>query len=431
MPRHVAGTKRRAPRRRQAAPKRQRRAPRIVGHGSYRVKGGAAAGRSRRPRRVGSGLGRSVARFAGAAASALLSGHGTYKVAGNTLINGGAIPSFQSAGDGVRICHREYLADVLGTTGFSLSSYAVQPGLTASFPWLATCALAFEEYRLNGLVYEYRSTSGTAVSTTSAALGSVILATQYNPYEPAFASKQEMDSYEYSTSTSPCENALHAVECAPALNPLSTQFIRNGSVPSGADERLYDVGTFTIATSGQQSAYVVGELWVSYDITLRKPRIDTTSTASMDAQFAHVQCSYGQGLFDSTTAVPFGLVAQQIPTSASSLPIADYFVNGTTLQLYNPGTYLVTVYWTDAVDTLSGAPTASVGTAIVSTNPLYNNGGAAYTVFTSHSACHSALFHVGSPGTGSGNTITYTGPAGMTVGGADIWITCTADYIKP
>ena len=48
------------------------------------------------------------------------------------------------------------------------------------------------------------------------------------------------------------------------------------NVPSGSDRRLYDFGNFQIATIGLQGTSVnVGELWVTYEIELFKPKVIT------------------------------------------------------------------------------------------------------------------------------------------------------------
>jgi hypothetical protein len=246
--------------------------------------------------------------------SSFIRGSGSYHVGRNSLIHGGAVPSFRTVGDGVRLCHREYLGDVSGSIPFDITAYAINPGNPLCFPWLSSLAGSFEEYRFEGLVFEYRSSSG-AIASTAPTLGNVILATQYNVLEPVFTTKQQMDAYEYSTSLVPSATGLHAVECAGALTPVSTLYVRTGAVPAAADARLYDLGIFSIASQGQQGTYQVGELWVSYDIVFRKPLISTLSTSGREPLYAHLQCGYiipgfGTGSADCSTAAPFSPTMQ-------------------------------------------------------------------------------------------------------------------------
>jgi len=132
-----------------------------------------------------------------------ITGYGDYKVSQNTISNGNSVPTFRQGGDGMRVAHREFLSDVTGSIAFTLNSYAIQPGLNVTFPWLSAIAAQFEEYRMDGLCFEFRPSSGSAVSSMSSALGVVIMATNYHVLDATFATKQAMESYEYSTSTVP------------------------------------------------------------------------------------------------------------------------------------------------------------------------------------------------------------------------------------
>ncbi len=46
-----------------------------------------------------------------------------------------------------RIVHRELLATISGSVAFATNSYVINPGLSSSFPWLATQAAGWEQYR--------------------------------------------------------------------------------------------------------------------------------------------------------------------------------------------------------------------------------------------------------------------------------------------
>lgn len=194
----------------------------------------------------------------------------------NSLVNvSDQIPSFGSHKNEVRIRHREYLGDVIssGTAGaFNIQSFAINPGLSATFPWLSqVCGATFQQHRINGMVYEFRSMSADALNSTNTALGSVIMATDYDSKDNVFNSKQQMENSMFGVSCKPSSSMIHAIECARMQTSVSELYIRAGSVPSGADIRLYDLGRFSIATQGFQGTNVnCGELWVSYDITLIK-----------------------------------------------------------------------------------------------------------------------------------------------------------------
>ena len=172
--------------------------------------------------------------------------------------------------------HREFIGDVITgpDSGFNITNFSINPGLYETFPWMSTIAQNFEQYRVNGMVFEFKSTSADALNSTNTALGTVIMATEYNSDSPAFTTKQQMENHEFANSAKQSCSILHPIECARNLTTISELYTRTGDVPSGQDLRLYDLGRFGIATVGQQGANVnIGELWVTYEIELLKPQL--------------------------------------------------------------------------------------------------------------------------------------------------------------
>lgn len=220
-------------------------------------------------------VGRNVGRWLGSGIGSVF-GSGDYVMPKyNILANQGQAPKFVSNGMANTVCHREYLGDVSGSTTFTGNAYSINPGIGLSFPWLSVVAENYEQYKFHGLIYEFRTTS-SEYNNANASLGAVVMATQYNAADAAFSSKQSMENYEGAVSGKPSISIIHAVECAPNSNVLDDLYVRTGAVPAGQDQRLYDIGTFTLATSGQSSSYVIGELWVTYCVELLKPKLPAT-----------------------------------------------------------------------------------------------------------------------------------------------------------
>lgn len=225
---------------------------------------------------AGGALGGVLGRGAGAVLSKIF-GHGDYDISNvghiksNALLNAAQAPTFGSGRVSINVKHREFLGDVISSStagAFSLKSYAINPGLVASFPWLSdVVGPSFQQYRINGMTYEFRSMSSDALNSTNTALGSVVMATDYDSRDVVFASKQQMENSEFGVSCKPSMNMMHAIECARNETAVSELYIRAFAVPDNADIRLYDMGRFSIATIGCQGTSVnLGELWVSYDI---------------------------------------------------------------------------------------------------------------------------------------------------------------------
>lgn len=200
---------------------------------------------------------------------------------GQVSQNACMIPSFKGA-DSTVISKREYIGDIVSgvlsgsATVFTKQTYPLNPGQSSIFPWLSMIASNYEQYDIQGMVFEFKSTSGDATGVNTS-LGTVIMSTQYDPTKPSFQSKLEMEDYFFSSSCKPSSNMLHAIECKNSLSPTAgLLYTRTGTV-TGADLRWSDFGNFTVATQGMPNAgTVLGELWVSYKVKLFKPRLPIT-----------------------------------------------------------------------------------------------------------------------------------------------------------
>ncbi len=227
----------------------------------------------------GAGIGHSL----GATLSRWL-GSGDYTVSSNSIVQrveaSGSVPSMHKEGQSVVIRHKEFLGEIRGKQAFTVvGQYPINPGMYATFPWLSRIANAFQEYRIKGMVYHYVPTSGNAVSSTNAALGSVMIQTTYRSNDNPPATKLEMLNEYWSSENKPSEAFCHPVECNPKENPFNIQYIRNGAIPSNDSVLMYDLGLTTVAVSGQQANdTVLGDLWVTYEIELKKPILSSNVT---------------------------------------------------------------------------------------------------------------------------------------------------------
>lgn len=210
-------------------------------------------------------------------------GSGDYRVgappAMNSLFEGASAypyqPNLTFGEKSIIIKHSEYLGDVITSPvagGFFVQNFAVNPGISGTFPWLSEIAPSFQLYKWRGMIVEFRSRSADALNSVNTALGSVILATDYNAatFSQMFNSKTEMLNYEGAIDCKPSDNMVMGVECDPKRLPLSELYVRTGDVAGNIQN--YDMCSFAIATTGFQGTNVnVGELWITYDVILMKP----------------------------------------------------------------------------------------------------------------------------------------------------------------
>lgn len=236
---------------------------------------------------AGSGLGGMISKWLGS---------GDYSVSQNSLVNSvkasGNIPMMHSEGQTVTVRHKEFLTEVKSSSGFLVQrSFTINPGNSTTFPWLARLANSYQQYRIKGLVFHYVPTSGSAVSSSNNALGSVMLQTSYRSNDSAPTSKIELLNEYWSSEAMPCEAFCHPIECNPAENPFNVQYIRADDllIPTSDSPLLYDMGTTHLCVSGQQATGVtLGDLWVTYEIELKKPIISSNVTTDSFLYTAYV-----------------------------------------------------------------------------------------------------------------------------------------------
>jgi hypothetical protein len=209
-------------------------------------------------------------------AIAKIFGWGAYSVKSNTLWDGTLarqVPHMQSNMENITFRHREYIGDISSSVAFESKVFQVNPGLDDTFPYLAAIARNFQQYKFKGLIFEFKSTSASALNSTNTALGTVALAMQYQSDCPDFSNKNQLLNEMWSVDGKPSENVLLPIECDPTMTTIPLLYTRSGAQPTSSDLKMYDLGKVTIATVGSQAAAVIGELWVSYEVELQKPQL--------------------------------------------------------------------------------------------------------------------------------------------------------------
>lgn len=390
-------------------PKLRTVAKAIVPKGTF-ANGGAMLGGLAGPMgsTIGSMLGKGLA---------AITGFGDYSVKTNTLTTEGlslpqdSVPQFVTNKHATCIKHREYVGDVIVPVTpavFTNSTYALNPGNGSLFPWLSSIATNFQQYKLKGCVFEYKTMSSDYAS--AGPLGTVVLATNYNSNEAPFATKIAMENSEFAVSSKPSMSVIHPIECDPSEQVADILYVRDVSAESASavsDRRLYDWGNFQIATQGLPgvTGNVMGELWVSYDIELYKPIISPgESSGSVWARWKPPTSSSSQWsafVFSADVGATSSLVdtiAVQNPNSAVRLRDGSA-TSYNNLQFLKAGRYSITykLNATLAADTIT-APTFSAGFGGGTPTILY--GSTNYANSTSN-LCFTGTFDVSASAVGS------------------------------
>lgn len=249
--------------------------------------------------------------------SGLYTGMGAYQ--SNDLIDGNLndpIPDFGSDSPeaGIVVSRKEYVCEIYGpaalntdpvtTPAFAYQIIPINPGLEKCFPWVSQIAANYNEFEMLQLIFTFQPTIVESNNTENGQVGQIVMATQYNTSLPPFANMQQMLQASSPSRGKITEIQYQGVECDPSANSGSFgKYVRTGPIPpSAVDPSKYDVGFLQIGLCNISPVYAnvsLGQLYVSYTMRLRKPRLMTTlgNTITKD-----IYISAG----NETAVTPFG-----------------------------------------------------------------------------------------------------------------------------
>lgn len=259
-------------------------------------------------------------------------------------------PEMEWARDGssCRIRHRERVGTTLGSVAFSVANtFAINPGLASSFPWLSAVAQRFESYRFERLDFEYKTK--TATTTT----GDVILALDYDAADAAPGSSIQAEGYAEAVSSAPWQDLTH---CSGKVNlsKLRSRYVRSGPLDANLDIKTYDVGNMFVCTENQASAALIGYIYVSYDIVLMTPQLALNYAGLIGGAVSSGGTVSGANPLGTTAAVD----AQAVGLSVNASSVVTFAF---------PGTYLISgalVGTTVSVLTLTAGTGAAVNVLV-------------------------------------------------------------------
>jgi len=255
-------------------------------------------------------------------------------------------PQIAGGRNSCRIVHRELVASISGSPAFSVQqTLKLNPGLAETFPWLATQAQSWEEYKFHRLKFCYYTRTG---STT---VGSIQLAPDYDAADDPPASEQIASSFEDVVEDAPWKD----LECRlspQAMFPMGPKkFIRSGALSANQDIKTYDAGQlFICCTDGAAVGW--GKLWVEYDVELFVPANAASGSAPAISQ--HI-----------TSAHP--TTSSMLPTPVQQSGSANLFsVSGNVLTALQAGRFFLS-HVVRGTSWAPGAPVAAAGGSLVST----------------------------------------------------------------
>lgn len=260
------------------------------------------------------------------------------------------------------ISEDEYIGEILGSVAFSATSYSVNPGQSAVFPWGHQVAALYEEYEFTSLEFYYkREVSEFAVNGQA---GKVLLSFNYDASDPVPTNKQEVEDTVPHVDGMPCTPViLLRVDCS-RMRKNDSKYVRPGAQPVNTDIKTYDGGNLIVSTQGNTNTSVIGELRVRYTCKLSEPVL-LSSSSSPVASYAHVMTSGS-----STSSAPFSgaTIASESLDITTTLP-------STSTVLFSglvDGAHYLLDYFVEA-NSLSVSPNLEIVSGGIYTNSLDND----------------------------------------------------------
>jgi len=276
-----------------------------------------------------------------------------------------------------RVRHKEFIANVNGTTSFSRITNGISPNNQFLFPWLSKFASNFQQYRIHGMEFYFETTSSDYTATQ--ALGSVMMATQYDVKEKELDDTVQILDHEFSTTSKPNRSFYHPIECKPSLEPLKILYIRD----VGEEENSFNTfGKFVYATDGNAGTGIIGRLWVTYDIEFLKPRLPQFGSEPGGFwQIAYGPDTYQTTIVSNLSGGPStltGLVPHPLSTMGMTLSYAGTALRITFPKVSSTRRFLVTFdisQFTTGAGATQFNPTTSGATAYstYSLNEVYTS----------------------------------------------------------
>jgi len=226
----------------------------------------------------------------------------------------------------------EYVADIAGSTTFAVTTYAVNPGQSGTFPWLSKEALLFEKYKTLRLEFYYRPQ--VSAYAANGQTGKVMLSFDFDASDAPPATKQQVEDTHPHSDGMPYEEVLLTID-PKDCSLQDSYFVRPGGLPGSSDIKTYDAGILAVSTIGNNSTANIGELRVRYAIALQDPVLENVVSAPLNYRVSNFQSTSAESSGATTVAKTLVLattitngVGASNASGVVTLPVGNYVVTG-------------------------------------------------------------------------------------------------------
>nr|UOF78957.1 capsid protein [Cressdnaviricota sp.]UOF81294.1 capsid protein [Cressdnaviricota sp.] len=274
----------------------------------------------------------------------------------------------------VILSHSEYIGDVvssssastfanavIGTSNSTYPQLQINAGNSITFPWLANIANHFIHYEFDELIFEFQSTSATALNSTNTQLGIILCRTEVDPALPIDGNMSQLLNTNGHRKRMPYESfAVTFPKFGRKLIRTTTGTTSNNwGLATNRDIRNYDGGWFNIATSGMQATSVnLGQCHVHYKVRLYRPYLNLIAIPSSIASFGRI---YSSGSAP-TISFPFNGTWTNYQSTSTNTPGFSHTTTTITFPTTSVGAYWRVSY---LIEGTAGAVTfSSTGTLV-------------------------------------------------------------------
>ena len=171
----------------------------------------------------------------------------------------------------VVVSHREFIQNVEGTSAFTVQSFAMNPGLVNTFPWLSQVAPLFEQYKFESLKFDYQA------AQSSTKIGTVMMTTDYDAADLPPLDKRQAMNFMGATRGQPWFSFSHVCDKG-AMAAYKKRFVRTTTLPANQDVKTFDSGVTYLCTEGQDNTDRIGELYVDYSVRFWTPALNVANS---------------------------------------------------------------------------------------------------------------------------------------------------------
>lgn len=160
--------------------------------------------------------------------------------------------------------------NLFSITGDRIKSQQLNPGNAALFPWGSTHAKLYEQYVWKKLKFQYKPLV-TEYQPPGLGVGKIIFNVDYDAADQPPANQQQMEDSQPRVDARPVEYMELICDPKQMHKDSDGKFVLFGDQPAFTDIKTYSTGQLFIATAGQTSGGVIGELYVDYEVELLVP----------------------------------------------------------------------------------------------------------------------------------------------------------------